>query len=56
MLIDLSGTSEGVIKLWHWGSMDPLSSYKQSDKSVSSKITKLQFNTHGNKVLTNKDN
>jgi hypothetical protein len=47
-LLDLSGTNESVVRLWHWGSNDPLSSFKQSDKS-SAKITKLMFNTHGNK-------
>ena len=47
---DLSGTNEGVVKLWHWGSNDALSSYKQVEKSASAKITKLLFNNHGNKV------
>jgi hypothetical protein len=47
---DLSGTSDGVVKLWHWGSNDALSSYKQSEKSTSAKITKILFNVHGNKV------
>lgn len=45
----LSGTNEGVVKLWHWGSSDALSSYKQVEKSYSAKITKLLFNVHGNK-------
>ncbi len=45
----MSGTNESVVKLWHWGSQDPLSSFKQSEKSSSSKITKLLFNMHGNK-------
>ena len=49
---DLSGTNEGIVKLWHWGSNEPLSSCKQGDKSYSAKITKLQFNTHGNKVFS----
>ena len=47
--LDLSGTNEGVVKLWHWGSNDALSSYKQVEKSASAKITKLLFNNHGNK-------
>jgi hypothetical protein len=47
----LSGTNEGVVKLWHWGSNEPLSTCKQGDKSVSAKISKIQFNTHGNKVF-----
>ena len=38
-----------MVKLWHWGSSDALYSYKQSDKSSPAKITKLMFNTHGNK-------
>lgn len=46
----MSGTNESVVKLWHWGSSDPLSSFKQQEKSNSSaKITKLLFNSHGNK-------
>ena len=45
----MSGTNEGVVKLWHWGSNEPLSTCKQGDKSVSAKISKIQFNTHGNK-------
>lgn len=46
----LSGTNESVVKLWHWGSNDALSSFKQVEKSsVSAKITKLQFNSQGNK-------
>ncbi len=45
----MSGTNEGVVKLWHWGSNDALSSYKQVEKSTSAKITKLLFNNHGNK-------
>ena len=49
IFIDLSGTNEGVVKLWHWGSNDALSSYKQVEKSASAKITKLLFNNHGNK-------
>ncbi len=48
-MLDLSGTNEGVVKLWHWGSNDALSSYKQVEKSASAKITKLLFNNHGNK-------
>ncbi len=47
----MSGSNEGVVKLWHWGSNEPLSTYKQGDKSVSAKISKIQFNTHGNKVF-----
>ena len=35
--------------MWHWGSNDALSSYKQVEKSTSAKITKLLFNNHGNK-------
>ena len=38
-----------MVKLWHWGSSDALSSYKQTEKSYSAKITKLLFNVHGNK-------
>lgn len=46
----MSGTNDGLVKLWHWGSVDALSSIKQQEKSSSpAKITKLQFNLHGNK-------
>lgn len=45
----LSGTNESVVKLWHWGSSDALSSFKQVEKGSSAKITKLQFNSQGNK-------
>lgn len=45
----LSGTNESVVKLWHWGSSDALSSFKQTEKGSSAKITKLQFNSQGNK-------
>lgn len=45
----LSGTNESVVKLWHWGSNDALSTFKQIEKGSSAKITKLQFNSQGNK-------
>ncbi|CAF0710194.1 unnamed protein product [Brachionus calyciflorus] len=45
----LSGTSDSVVKLWHWGSTDPLSTIKQQEKTSSAKITQILFNSHGNK-------
>lgn len=45
----LSGSNDSVVKLWHWGSNDALSSFKQVEKGASAKITKLQFNSQGNK-------
>jgi hypothetical protein len=49
---DISGTNDSVVKLWHWGSTDALSSFKQTEKNSAAKITKLLFNNYGNKVFS----